>query len=52
MLLLIAGSWGIVHSLLAARTLEADLQRAAAGQHDQARREVVPLARPETAGRE
>lgn len=52
MLLLIAGSWGIVHSLLAARTLEADLQRAAAGQHDRARREVVPLARPETAGRE
>jgi len=31
MLLLIAGSWGVVHSLLAARTLERDLRRAGIG---------------------
>jgi MFS family permease len=32
MVLLAAGTWGVVHSLLAARTLEADLARAEAAE--------------------
>lgn len=34
LLLLVASSWGVVHSLLAARTLDADLERAAAADRD------------------